>query len=420
MTGSRRHDGRCGRRLTFEALERRDLLSVAPAEPLPTNSTAARPDDHVTSGALCPSGAAGAGDVTALALADGAVRSAASPQSQNLVASGQLADTPPLTGIGDDVAPWNVLPTAPAGFPQGLAWMIAVQDTRRQDTATVEVAWMRLHATVNGQDSIIALDDYGTGAGQQPFVTGDLGSRSNWFAEQNGNVAKSFTATSMIVQPSDQPDMGYHWWSNIRGTIPAGATNVWAEAMVKVSGSGVVEIGVDYQGPSGIRNGSGSGFTTFASPDWKIITAGKLDSAPPPSQHPWQNALNPLDVNADGVLTGLDALLVINELKGSAGGPIPAAPAASPPFLDVSGDNFVTSLDALIVIHALNEAAAQSSQAGSGAQALPVAQQEVVQDEASRVERPRAESQVVQVSPDQPSSTILALYAVPRRNASAR
>jgi hypothetical protein len=79
---------------------------------------------------------------------------------------------------------------------------------------------------------------------------------------------------------------------------------------------------------------------------------------------PLRNAQNPSDVNADGKVTPLDALLITNELnaKGSHavanGQSEPASQSAtSTPahYFDVSGDNRITPLDALLVITYLNQ-----------------------------------------------------------------
>lgn len=71
---------------------------------------------------------------------------------------------------------------------------------------------------------------------------------------------------------------------------------------------------------------------------------------------PWQNPNNPHDVNGDGVVTGLDVLILINHLNKN--GPHELAPPADgespPPYLDVNGDNKITPLDALQTINVLN------------------------------------------------------------------
>lgn len=67
----------------------------------------------------------------------------------------------------------------------------------------------------------------------------------------------------------------------------------------------------------------------------------------------WQNPRNRFDVNDDGFVTPIDALLVINQINrlGSQPLPAPAAPdRLPPPFVDVSGDDFRTPIDVLLVI----------------------------------------------------------------------
>lgn len=74
---------------------------------------------------------------------------------------------------------------------------------------------------------------------------------------------------------------------------------------------------------------------------------------------PWQNQTNPLDVNNDGQVVPLDALLVVNEINQRGSRELPAPPLTTPPFspppfIDVTGDGFLSPLDALRVINFLN------------------------------------------------------------------
>ena len=74
-------------------------------------------------------------------------------------------------------------------------------------------------------------------------------------------------------------------------------------------------------------------------------------------ESPWQNPSNAIDVSADGFVTPIDALLVINYLNQ--GGPSQLTPeillpTLGGPFLDVTGDRNVSPLDALVVINFLN------------------------------------------------------------------
>jgi hypothetical protein len=74
-------------------------------------------------------------------------------------------------------------------------------------------------------------------------------------------------------------------------------------------------------------------------------------------QRAWQNAINRMDVNFDGFITPIDALIVINRLNTQGSGtldPTPNAPNIPQPFFDVNGDGDVTPIDALIIINRLN------------------------------------------------------------------
>ncbi|MDA1050683.1 MAG: Ig-like domain-containing protein [Planctomycetota bacterium] len=79
--------------------------------------------------------------------------------------------------------------------------------------------------------------------------------------------------------------------------------------------------------------------------------------------NPHQNPTNPYDVNADGFVTPIDALLVINQMNadGPSALPIPRL-SDPPPFVDVNNDLFITPIDALLVINHLN----QNSAVGEG------------------------------------------------------
>lgn len=85
----------------------------------------------------------------------------------------------------------------------------------------------------------------------------------------------------------------------------------------------------------------------------------------------WQNATIALDVNVDGSVAPVDALLVINELNApafsGAKGKLPAPPLSGVTvFIDVDGNGFCVPLDALLVINYLN---AQAGSEGEGADA---------------------------------------------------
>ena len=74
---------------------------------------------------------------------------------------------------------------------------------------------------------------------------------------------------------------------------------------------------------------------------------------------PYHNESLPLDVNGDGVVTALDALLIINYLNAYGPGEVGHG---DPSFgYDVNGDGMVTALDALLIINQLNQPATTGS-----------------------------------------------------------
>ncbi|MCA9220652.1 MAG: tandem-95 repeat protein [Planctomycetales bacterium] len=94
---------------------------------------------------------------------------------------------------------------------------------------------------------------------------------------------------------------------------------------------------------------------------------------------PWQNPSNRLDVNADGFVSPIDALLIINRLNSDGAGPLPTpTPTAPPPYYDTNGDGNVSPIDVNLVITELNrvnsgegEAAAYESLAASSTVVMP-------------------------------------------------
>ncbi|MBM4091058.1 MAG: hypothetical protein FJ276_16795, partial [Planctomycetes bacterium] len=95
--------------------------------------------------------------------------------------------------------------------------------------------------------------------------------------------------------------------------------------------------------------------------DYALPVVGNFDPPPgsgggsQPSGNLHTNLANPLDVNADGVVTPIDALLVINNLNGNGSYRFQGA-APKAPYLDVDMNGFAAPMDALLVINYLNSA----------------------------------------------------------------
>jgi hypothetical protein len=83
-----------------------------------------------------------------------------------------------------------------------------------------------------------------------------------------------------------------------------------------------------------------------------------VDADPTDWTHAYQWKPNRYDVNVDGFVTPLDALLIIVRLNAGASSLTPQPGGTLPPlFYDTSGDNFVSPLDVLQVITLLNSSA---------------------------------------------------------------
>ncbi len=126
--------------------------------------------------------------------------------------------------------------------------------------------------------------------------------------------------------------------ANFGGDVPAGITfRAWDQT-------------------SGTAGGTADTSTNGSSTAFSIATLAADIRVTPAGSTPWQNPVNPDDVNGDGTITPADALAIINELNnaGSHALPAPTASVHPEPFYDVNGDNSVTPDDALNIINFLN------------------------------------------------------------------
>jgi hypothetical protein len=83
---------------------------------------------------------------------------------------------------------------------------------------------------------------------------------------------------------------------------------------------------------------------------------GNADFGVWPAGSPWQNSLNPHDVNDDGFVTPLDALQILNKLnEGGARALLPTDGYS--PYVDASGDGTLAPGDVLLVINEINRQA---------------------------------------------------------------
>jgi hypothetical protein len=84
------------------------------------------------------------------------------------------------------------------------------------------------------------------------------------------------------------------------------------------------------------------------------------------ASHQW--AADPYDINADGQVTALDLVLIINQLNALGATSVPQSVPGTVAglFMDINGDNAINSQDAVLLVNSLNALGARSSVAAAG------------------------------------------------------
>ncbi len=96
----------------------------------------------------------------------------------------------------------------------------------------------------------------------------------------------------------------------------------------------------------------------------EVLRQKFIAAAATPPLTPWQQPIEPLDVDSNHVINPLDALVVISELGKHPEGKLPDLGGEAPPaYVDTDGDGNCTPLDALAVIGQLTFINAQMSAA---------------------------------------------------------
>jgi hypothetical protein len=175
-------------------------------------------------------------------------------------------------------------------------------------------------------------------------------------------IQRTIGGSTVTLTPGEDFSLAYDSNSDVARLIPA--DGVWI--------NGVYTITLD-NSVSPIKDLAGNALQPNEPPLTQFVVelTDTVSSA-------WQNPLNRFDVNADGTVTGLDVLMIINRLLAGQIGPLPIVPDV-PPYLDVSGDSNLSPVDALQIINLLNAAALAApaaamtaSPAASGTPATPL------------------------------------------------
>lgn len=70
--------------------------------------------------------------------------------------------------------------------------------------------------------------------------------------------------------------------------------------------------------------------------------------------HLWHNTQSADDVDGDGHIAPIDALIIINDINAFGSRQIPVSASLGPPYYDVDNDGFIAPIDALLVINLIN------------------------------------------------------------------
>ena len=84
---------------------------------------------------------------------------------------------------------------------------------------------------------------------------------------------------------------------------------------------------------------------------------------------PWHNATLPFDVNADGQMTPVDVLHIINSINEFGIRSLPTDRDVQAPYYDVNHDNLITAADVLEIINFLNQ---QTTGGAEGESTVPL------------------------------------------------
>jgi hypothetical protein len=200
--------------------------------------------------------------------------------------------------------------------------------------------------------------------------------------DANGNLIERYTTSpldiSQVEQMSvtrDTPDIAYVLAKSHLGTeIAFDNLQVGPENSTVTDAAGAFHLQSLPAGAYQVRVSPPATWTGATLPSNQSVTIAEgeaatgADFAVTGGLSPWHNPSNPLDVDGNGSVAPLDALLVINEINVNGARSLAGSGLTAPPFLDTNNDGEVTPIDVLLVINFLNEAEGEggASSGGSG------------------------------------------------------
>ncbi len=155
----------------------------------------------------------------------------------------------------------------PAEFTSVMLWGIAIADTcvPGYESATVEVASVRLSCRIDGKD-VVLINDSGR-------IHGGLYRRIPWFQGNQPEpmpMASDAANNAVVLAVGKRGDRIWHFWSTSpRPALPAGKlAGCIVEARVRISPGALLQMGMDYWRDPTVPFGSGGNNHEAGASDW--------------------------------------------------------------------------------------------------------------------------------------------------------
>jgi hypothetical protein len=169
----------------------------------------------------------------------------------------------------------------PAGWTSGVAWVVAVHDTRTSGSSSLEVDWLNFYCVIAGRDIQVSGESATNGTG---VSGGGLYTRNPWFGNNDAHttINVDFSTDVAVLPLSTIQDKVWHFWG-ARVVIPSNTSRCYAAARVRPNVNGLVQLGVDFWKDQSVGwcgldqcNTGGSASDWYgASSDWIVIYSGK-------------------------------------------------------------------------------------------------------------------------------------------------
>lgn len=145
------------------------------------------------------------------------------------------------------------------------AWFSVIHDISKDDVSKVEISSISLYAVLsNGQNVRIGHDSYektweGKLYVRYPYFLCSLDASLQWL------MSAELIDENLVFYPSSNTKRVWHGWiSGKWPSVPANAESLWVKAEIKITGSALMQIGVDIRS----NLNSNAGWSEYGTSDW--------------------------------------------------------------------------------------------------------------------------------------------------------